>query len=282
MSANGKHPLERFIRTDSVVDLTLLLAEDLPCTWPGHQWYQHKTFSWFAPRPDRAAPLINRSGVAYQTRWLTLDEHTGTHLDAPSHFIPPPDSGLEGSGPAGNTSVESVPVTQAMGPAAVIDVTALGGTAEAGASPAITAEHVRSWEETNGALEPGDIVLFRSGWDRYYRRGPAGTRYGWDVIVTSTQPGWPSPDAECVTYLHGRGVRCLGTDGLSMGSADCGAPAHVAGLSRGMVFVEALTNLDRLPARGSYFIMLPLRIEDGSGGPGRAIAVLPPEERTRP
>jgi hypothetical protein len=42
-----------------------------------------------------------------------------------------------------------------------------------------------------------------------------------------------------------------------------------------MVFVEALTNLARLPARGAYFLMLPVRIEEGTGGPGRAIGVLP-------
>lgn len=75
---------------------------------------------------------------------------------------------------------------------------------------------------------------------------------------------------------HERGVRCVGTDGLSVGTAHDGVPAHLAGLSRAMVFREALTNLAALPLRGAYFIMLPLHIEEGSGGPGRAVAILPP------
>lgn len=267
--------LTELIGDDTVVDLTLLLAEDLPCTWPGHVWYQHKTFSWFTDRADRAASLVNRNGVAYQTRWLAVDEHTGTHLDAPSHFIPPIDSGLANAGTAGDTCLEQVPLCQSMGPAAMVDVSELDGDADPGVSPAITAERLQGWEQSNGRLGAGDIVLFRSGWDRYYQRGAAGARYGWDVLITGKQPGWPAPDPECVEFLHQRGVRCVGTDGLSVGPAQDGAPTHLAGLSHGMVFIEALTNLGRLPVRGAYFIMLPLRIEEGTGGPGRAIAVVP-------
>lgn len=274
------HPLTRFIDSETVVDLTLLLAEDLPCTWPGHMWYQHKTFSWFSNRGDPAAPLINRSGVGYQTRWLAIDEHTGTHLDAPSHFVAPPHSGLESAAPAGETSIDRVPLNQTMGPASVIDVTTLSEAGEPGCSPLIKAERIREWEHDNGPLKPGDIVLFHTGWDRLYRRGTEGARYGWDVLVNGVEPGWPAPDAECVTYLYEQGVRCVGTDGLSVGAADNGAPAHLAGLTRSMVFVEALTNLSGLPARGAYFLMLTLRIEGGSGGPGRAIAVLPSRDRS--
>lgn len=267
--------LGRLLGDARVVDLTLLLAEDLPCTWPGHMWYQHKTFSWFCDRPDPAAKVINRSGVAYQTRWLALDEHTGTHLDAPSHFIPPPDVALPHAGPAGSTSVSDVPVTQAMGPALVIDVTGLHGS-EPGISPVITPRTVEEWESEHGAVEAGDIVLFHSAWDRHYLRGAAGQAYGWDVLTTGRAPGWPAPDAAAIELLYERGVRCVGTDGLSVGSAQDGGPAHLAGLRRSMVFVEALTGLDELPPRGAFFIMLTLKIEGGTGGPGRAIAVAPP------
>src|SRR5690349_14403430 len=88
-------------REDRIVDLSLPLAEDLPCTWPGHMPYQHKTFSWFAQRRDGWGTVGNRTGAPYQTRWLCIDEHTGTHLDAPSHFVPRPGSGLPDAGPAG-------------------------------------------------------------------------------------------------------------------------------------------------------------------------------------
>ncbi len=262
------------LTAERVVDLTVLLAEDLPCTWPGHQWFQHKTFSWFADRNDPGQHLVKRGEGGYQTRWLAIDEHTGTHLDVPSHFIPPPGTDLPHAGPLGEHSLEAVPLTRSMGPAAVIDVSALSGRSEPGTSPAITVDHVRAWEVNHGSLAPHEVVLFRSGWDRLYRRGADGTAYGWDVLVTGSRPGWPAPDADCVGYLFDRGVRCLGTDGLSVGAAEDGGPAHLAGLGRDMVFVEALTNLERLPLRGAFFMMLPLKVENGTGGPGRAIAIL--------
>lgn len=273
-SATTATMLAARVTDERVVDLTVLLAEDLPCTWPGHQWFQHKTFSWFADRRDPGQHLVKRGEGGYQTRWLTIDEHTGTHLDVPSHFVPPPGSGLPHAGPAGEHSLEAVPLTRAMGPAIVIPVAALVGRSEPGASAAISVDHVRAWELNHGPLAQGDVVLFRSGWDRHYRRGAEGAAYGWEVLVTGQRPGWPAPDADCVGYLFERGVRCVGTDGLSVGAAEDGGPAHLAGLGRDMVFVEALTNLDRLPQRGAFFMMLPIKVENGTGGPGRAIAIL--------
>lgn len=72
-----------------LVDLTLLVAEELPCWWATHMPYQHKTFNYFADGGTDAAPLLSRTGT-YQTRWMLIDEHTGTHVDAPAHFVPPP------------------------------------------------------------------------------------------------------------------------------------------------------------------------------------------------
>jgi kynurenine formamidase len=60
-----------------------------------------------------------------------------------------------------------------------------------------------------------------------------------------------------------------------MGSAEEGNEVHRAGLSREMLFVESLANLDQLPARGASFVFLPVKIATASGAPGRAIAILP-------
>src|SRR5690625_99234 len=105
-----------------VVDLTLLIAEELPCWWAAHMHFQHKTFNYFTDVDSQAAPLESRTGP-YQTRWLLIDEHTGTHLDAPAHFIPPPpNSELPHATEIGNVTIEQVDLAQAMGPAVVIDV----------------------------------------------------------------------------------------------------------------------------------------------------------------
>lgn len=258
-----------------IVDLSLTLAEDLPCYWATHQPFQHKTWNWFATRRDAAASAYNRSGP-YATRWMALDEHTGTHFDAPSHFIPPEGSGLPHAGLAGGISAEAVPLGQLIGPAAVVPVAVPANSADKpGVSPLIGPDVITGWEREHGQLDPQDIVLFDTGWDRLYLRGEAGRRYVYDVVVTQRRAGWPAPDVATIELLLKRGVRCAGTDSPSMGAAHDGAGVHVRWLGTGAVFVECLTGLDRLPPRGAWFCFLPLKVEGGTGSPGRAVAWLP-------
>ena len=255
-----------------LVDLTLLLAEDLPCYWSTHLPFQHKTWTWYAGRDDPSGRVHNRGGP-YTTRWLAIDEHTGTHADAPSHFVPPPGSGLPHAGPAGEVTIDKVPPEQFCGPAAVVDVTALTAVEmPPGISPIIGPELLLDWEREHGTFAAGDIVLFRTGWDQRYRADDAGRGYLHDVVVTGRASGWPAPDPPAMELLLRRGVRCVGTDAPSMGSAHDGQPVHVHGLSGGAVFVECLTGLDALPARGAEFCFLPLKLRDGTGAPGRAVA----------
>lgn len=257
-----------------LVDLTLLVAEELPCWWSTHMPFQHKTFNYFADREDAAYPLLNRSGP-YQTRWMLMDEHTGTHVDAPAHFIPDEGSGLPHAGPAGATTVDRVPLTQLMGPAVVIDVPDDLPGGGPGVSPIVPPEVVTDFEERHGAIEPGDVVLLRTRWDRHYAPGEAGAGYCHDALVTRSGPGWPAPEPPLMRLLLERGVRCVGTDAPSMGSAHDGAPVHVSALSQGVCFVEALTGLGALPPRGAWFCAAPLNLARGTGAPARAFAFLP-------
>lgn len=112
----------------------------------------------------------------YRTRYWVIDEYTGTHFDAPAHFIPPPDSGLAWASALGRESADQVPLRELMGPADVIDVTEMCGLGEKGTSPPITERDIEAWEAVNGAILPGDVVLFHTGWDRYYKPGAAGVR----------------------------------------------------------------------------------------------------------
>jgi kynurenine formamidase len=257
-----------------VVDLSLLLAEELPCWWSTHMPFQQKTFSYFDARGDAAQRVINRSG-AYQTRWLLVDEHTGTHVDAPAHFFPELATGLEGAAEIGSVTTEQLPLQQMMGPAAVIDVpTDLPGGSP-GVSPIIPPSLVEEYEQRHGRVGAGDVVLFRSGWDRHYQEGAAGSAYCFDPIVLRSTDGWPAPEPPVMQLLIDRGVRCVGTDGPSMGSTHDGAPVHRTGLGAGVTFVEALGGLEQLPPRGAYFCFAPLRLARGTGAPGRAFAWLP-------
>jgi kynurenine formamidase len=257
-----------------VVDLSLLLAEELPCWWSTHMPFQQKTFTYFDERGDAARRVINRSG-AYQTRWLLVDEHTGTHVDAPAHFFPEPDTGLPGATQIGTVTVEQLPLTQLMGPAVVIDIPAdLPGGAP-GVSPVIPPALIEDFEADHGPIRAGEVVLLRSGWDRLYRPGDDGSAYCFDPLVRQSAVGWPAPEPPAMRVLRERGVRCVGTDSPSMGSVHDGAPVHREGLGAGLVFVEALAGLHQLPVRGAFFCFAPLNLARGTGAPGRAFAWVP-------
>jgi isatin hydrolase len=266
--------LARLIQASTLIDLSQVLAEELPGTWPGHMYYQHKLWNWFTPREGFDGQKFP-SRAAYHTRFLIIDEHTATHFDAPTHFVPPPDSGLKLAGPLGAITGAKVPLEQLQGLAAVIDVQHVRSESN-GVSPWVTAQHVQEWEAQHGSLNKGDIVLLHTGWDRYYTDGPEGEKYVVRPVVHKDFPGWPAPSVDLVEYVLSKGVRCLGIDAPSIGAAHDGRPAHEAGLSQNLLYIEGLTKLDKLPARGSYFIFLPLKIANSSGGPGRALAYVMP------
>lgn len=256
-----------------VVDLTVTLSEKLPCAWPGHAPYLHKNSSWFAEVVLPTGETCQSLGP-YQTNFMILDEHCGTHVDGPTHFIPPAGSGLPWAGPLGEVSGDRLDLARLIGPAAVVDVRFLSGHTSDGFSPAITRFHLESWEGEHGSFSPGEVVLLWTDWSRFYAPGPEGRRYLQGPLVTRSSPAWPALDPEAAIFLSERGVATVGTDAPSMGAAQNGAPVHWEGLSRGMLFVEVLTNLGRLPPRGALFIFLPLKIAASTGGPGRAIALL--------
>lgn len=277
--ANGQPPensAPQSILEMQLVDLTVLIAEELPAAWATHMPYQQKTFNYFIDRNDQVSPLKSETGP-YQTRWLLMDEHTGTHIDAPAHFIPELKTGLPGAAEAGDVTVEQIPLKQLIGPAVVIDVPAdLPGSAP-GISPIITKDLLVEWERVNGEIAGGDIVLFRTNWDKRYVTGKPGLAYCHDPLVTKTGAGWPAPDETAMLHLMNRGVMCVGTDGPSMGSVHDGGPVHHLALGSRVAIIETLGHLRQLPVRGAIFCFAPLKLARGTGAPGRAFAWIPTE-----
>lgn len=267
-------PLDTLLARCTVVDLSLEIAEDLPGAWPGHTPFRHTVGNWFTDRPDAPQPVRASLGP-YQTKWMVIDEHTATHLDAPSHGLPPLGSGLPGAHANGEVSVERVPLDQLRGPAVVVDATGLG-EGVGPAAPAVTVEVLERHVAQHGPFAEGDVVLVRTDWDLTYLPGEAGQAYVAGPLA-GTHPGWPALDAAAMAWLGDQGVRCVGTDAPSIGGPGTGGPAHDAGFTRGMVFFEGLANLRLLPARGAYFIGLPLRLRGGTGAPARVIALVDKE-----
>jgi kynurenine formamidase len=241
-----------------LVDLSVRIADDLPAVWPGNPELRFETFHWF----DDPQPYFNRC--------LTIDEHVGTHWDAPAHF-------LADHVERGLSSTDDVPLDRLVVPAAVLDATDLTGSGDAGVSPRVSAERILAWERANGELRPGDGVLLRSDWsDRYYKPFPAGHQFADDVIAGSA-PAWPALDDEACLLLLERGVVLAGFDTPSAGAWDDVTRVHRLLLGRNVVVVENLIGLGALPIRGSTFLFLPLKLAGGSGAPGRAVALVPEE-----
>lgn len=258
-----------------LVDLSVLLGEDMP-GWPGHMPFTHKIHNWYEPVAGPGQPL--RSSGPYFTCWYMIDEHCGTHFDAPPHFVPPPDSGLPHAGELGAVTGDRVPLDRLQGPAVVIDVRALNEGAHAGESPRVTPDMIDDWERRHGRLAAGEVVILHTGWDAYWTAGPEGEKFCARPVAARDFPGWPAPSAATVEHLFERGIRLVGTDAPSIGAVEEGASMHYAGLERDVLYVECLTGLDRLAPRGAYFIFMPLKLAGSSGGNGRALAFVPRAE----
>jgi kynurenine formamidase len=247
------------------VDLSLLVAEDYPCTWPaGFPLFQIRHYQRIGPES------------AYNSDILTIDGNTGTQIDVPPHSIPSPATGLPGAAPLGDLFTDKVAAWQFVGEACVVDFGELLDSAPNGTSSLVQKEHIVAWEEEYRPLRFGDVVLLKSGYsDRYYRPLPEGRRFIAEP-VEGKAPAWPDPHPDCMEYLASRGVKAVGTDSPSIGPLpDLAEPTHLAGLKHGMIFTEGLTGLDKLPPTGAFYCVLGPRHAEGPYGEGRALAILP-------
>jgi kynurenine formamidase len=274
-------------RKRNVVDLSVVLAEDLPVSWPGRGSGNHRqpftTIRW-GMNPNTGSPF----------EMHMLDGQAGTHLVPPAYSLPSarPDEASYAPeikrwlgeyetkyGPRGTSDVttDKVPIAQSCGPARVIDVSSLLGTTDKSTwpvSPEITVKLIRHDEAQNGEVRPGEIVIFRSGWsDRFFKPLPTG-KACLDDPLNGRSEGWPAPGPEAIVYLAKKGIRCVATDAPTLGGVDPrrAVMTYWALGGRGMVGVEYLTNVARLP-KGAYFLFAAAKIQGGHGGHGRAIAL---------
>lgn len=218
------------------VDLSHTLEEDIP-VWPTHARFGHilyESYEW--------------GDVATQYA-LSMGEHTGTHMDAPLHFIR--------SGPA-HYGIDKVPLDRLVGRAATITVPQLPP------GDLLTAAHIEEWEGKNGPIRARDRVLFRYGWDERWAVGAEGRSFVED---------WPGLGEDAAVYLVEKGISLVDCDTLAVdafGSEE--NPAHYALLGNEVYIVENLKNLDKLPPF-CFFMAFPLKVKGGSGSPVRAVGL---------
>jgi kynurenine formamidase len=238
-----------------VVDLTQPLSERTPVL---------RLPEPFANTPHLSRRDLSRydeAGPAWAWSVLELGEHTGTHFDAPIHWITGRD----------REDVASVPPARLVGPAVVVDL-----TAEVALDPGalLTVAHLEAFEAEHGRIPDGAWVLLRTGWDARADDEAAFLNAGAEGPVT------PGPDVAASRWLAeergivGFGVETVGIDAGAAGGFDPPFPVHHFVLGAGRYGLTQLANLAELPPTGALIVVAPLKLVDGTGSPSRVLALI--------
>jgi kynurenine formamidase len=240
-----------------VVDLTQPLGPSTPVI---------SLPAMFAASPGVTIDVISKyddKGPAWYWNTLRFGEHTGTHFDAPIHWITGRDRP--------NNACDTIPARQFVGPACVIDVTR---DVESNPDFLLTPDRIESWEKEHGRIPRGAWVLLRTGWSR---RTDAASF----INAGADGPHSPGFDARASKLLAegrdvvGVGVETIGTDAGQAGTFTPPFPNHSIMHGAGKFGLASLCNLDRLPPTGAVVIAAPLKIVGGSGSPLRVLAITP-------
>ena len=239
-----------------IVDLTQPLGPDTPVI---------DLPPMFASSPGVSMEVISRfddRGPAWYWNTIRMGEHTGTHFDAPVHWITGKD--------LPDNRCDTIPPARFIGPACVIDVTA---DVERNPDFLLMPEHVTRWEGTHGRIPKHSWVLLRTGWSK--RTDPIA------FLNMSTDgphsPGFHASTSKLLAHdrdVLGVGVETVGTDAGAAHSFDPPFPCHAALMGSGKYGLTQLQNLAALPPTGTVLVAAPLPIVSGSGSPSRVLALV--------
>lgn len=222
-----------------VIDLTHPLTFGIPI-YPGGTPFSIETTA-----------LLAKDG--YYANKFTLGEHTGTHVDAPCHFVQ-------------GKCVDEIEPKSLFGPAVIL-------SGREGYNFDLV--DLNDWVRENGPIQKGSIIFFNSGWGKKWPRDEYVNR-----IPNVGIPSFPGYAPDVAEFLvQKKGAIALGIDTLS---TDPGSTItweeHRRVLALGAYHIENVANLDQLPPTGAWVVVAPLPIKGGSGAPARVLAFLPPQK----
>lgn len=238
-----------------VVDLTATLASTTPVLELPSEFGQTAHFEL-----EEISRYDDRGPAWYWNNFRT-GEHTGTHFDAPNHWVTGKDL----------ADVASVPARRLIGPAVMLD---FSGAVASDPDFLIEVDHIKAWEAEHGALPTNGWMLVRTGWDAH--TDSQGTALNTDESGSHT----PGLSAECArwvaqeTPIVGMGVETVGTDAGAAFGFEPPFPCHSYLMGSDKYGLTQLQNLAMLPPTGSILVAAPLRIESGSGSPARVLALV--------
>src|SRR3954451_13342313 len=240
-----------------VVDLTHTLAPEFPhITLPPY-------LGQACPFRVEEVSRYDERGPAWYWNNFSCGEHTGTHFDAPIHWV----SGKD----LPNNSVDTIQPERFIGPAFVIDCSK---EAAADADFLLTKPYLLDWEKRHGKISPRSWVLMRTDWSKKSQDPVAYQNYD------ETGQHTPGPDSDAVRFLVeerdivGFGTESIGTDAGQAYHLRPPYPCHYYMHGAGRYGLQCLRNLDQLPATGAVLFAAPLKIRHGSGSPLRVLALV--------
>ena len=210
-----------------VVDLTLTISNKIP-TFPG------------SPQPN-FIPWENVNEDGYNLELLFLSSHTGTHMDAPHHFL---QKGVK---------IHEISLEKLVSEAALIKSKKNGGEI-------ITKTDIQKFEKKHGKIEGFSSVIFQTGWQRNLQK----------KYYFTKNPGLSISAAK---YLASKKISLVGIDSPSIDlGKDSKFSVHQIFAKKGMLIVENLANLDKIKSSKFHLVVLPLKLKNATGSPVRAIA----------
>lgn len=234
-------PIQPF-HASKVIDLTHVLHKDM-AYWPGGV-------------PFKKEVLVSYESGGYLLHKFEFGENTGTHVDAPAHFI------------KGNLTIDQLTLEQLILPMVVIDI-----QAKTAQNPdySLTQEDILHWEASHGLIPAKSLVVLNTGWHKKFANPDKYINQDADKVMHF--PGFTSNAA---ALLVNRNVSGIGIDTLSIDpGASMHFEAHVVMLSANKLQIENMANLDALPAKGATATIGVLPIKDGSQAQARILALLP-------
>lgn len=241
--------------TVRVVDLTHTLDPDFPVIVLPPEFGQCARF-----RIEEISAYDDR-GPAWKWHNISMGEHTGTHFDAPNHWI----SGRD----VPNGAVDEIDPAMFVGPVVVIDCSE---GAAADDDYELTPEIIEAWETAHGRIPAGAWVLLRTDWSKR-----SGAEY---LNLRDDGPHSPGPTPGAIRLLvEGRDIRGFGTETIGTDAGQGGHytppyPAHFTLHGAGKYGLQCLRNLDQLPPTGAVLLAAPLKIKGGTGSPLRVMALI--------
>ena len=210
-----------------IIDLTLTVSDKIP-TFPG------------SPQPN-LIPWENIKEDGYNLELLFLSSHTGTHMDAPYHFL---EKGAK---------IHEISLKKLVSEAALIQ-------SRKGSGESITKTDIQKFEKKSGKIDGFSSVIFQTGWQRNLQK----------KYYFTNNPGLSVSAAK---YLASKKISLVGIDSPSIDvGTDSKFSVHQIFAKKGMLIVENLANLDKIKSSKFHLVVLPLKLKNATGSPVRAIA----------